>query len=196
MALTDLQRVRLAISDKPKITREITVGDGDSKFFKLQNECVQSSPALQVHKNGSMLTEGVDYSVTLDQGLVVLSATPTAGDSLTFTYYYTVFTDDEINQFMTDAGGNLTLAAAYALMAWAADASKVARRMTMSGGGGLGQTVQDTSVAAKELRQTAKDLIELQKNLGEDTPADGITEVVWNELSYERGLEQDWLRNS
>lgn len=196
MTLTSVEQVRLKISDKPTITREVTDGDGTAKYFKLGNAPILMVPVPQVRVDGVLKTENADYTIDYDQGIITFSTAPAAGLELDFIYYHTVFSDAEIDQFLTDGAGNTVVAAAYALYAWAADAAKVAKRYTLSGGGGLGQVVGDTSVTAKELRETARALIATEKELGESIPAEGLTEVSWTEFQYLDGASQSIIRTS
>jgi len=196
VTLTTIEQVRLKISDKPHITRELTDGDGTGKYFKLGNAQVSLIPIPQIRVDGILKTEGADYTIDYVQGIVTFVAAPAIGLEIDFLYYYTVFSDDEITQFLTDGADNTVVAAAYALYAWAADAAKLAKRYTLSGGGGLGQVVGDTSVTAKELRETAKALIATEKELGESIPAEGLTEVSWTEFQYLDGAGQSIIRTS
>jgi hypothetical protein len=195
MALTTVEAVRLKTSDKSTITRDTVVGNAVDKHFKLKNSPVVASPALEVRKDGTLLIETTDYTVNLPQGIVSMVAIPATGAQLEFTYYWSIFTDDEVQYFLTEAGDNPTIASAKLLLAWAADAAKLAKRQTLSGGGGLGQVVVDTSVAAKELRATAAALIQTEQDLGESIPAEGLTEIPWTEAIYKRQIDQHWTRD-
>lgn len=196
MTLTAIQQVRLKISDKPHLTREVTTGDGTSKYFKLGNAPVVTSPAPEVRFDGILKTEGGDYTVNYEQGIITTASAPANGTEVDVIYYFVVFSDEEVTQFLSDAGDNTVVAAAYALYAWAADAAKLAKRYTLSGGGGLGQVVGDTSVTAKELRETAKALIQTERDLGESIPAEGLTETPWTEFQHIEGAEQSYIRSS
>jgi hypothetical protein len=194
MALTDVDGVRLKISDKSHITREVAIGTGVDKYFKLQQSPVLITPAVEVRVNGVAATEGVNYTVDYTHGIIEFSTVPIVTDQLEFTYYWSIFTDDEVQYFLSEAGGNTTIAAAKLLLAWAADAAKLAKRQTLSGGGGLGQVVVDTSVAAKELRATAAAIIKTEQDLGESIPAEGFTETPWTEAMYKRQIDQHVTR--
>lgn len=196
MTLTALQQVRLAISDKPIITRETSRGDGVAKFFRLGNSSIQTSPAPEVRIDGVLKTETGDYTVNYDQGIITFVVAPAINTAIDFIYYWSIFTDEELQFFLDDASGNRVIASANALMAWAADAAKVAKRQTMSGGGGLGQVVMDTAVTAKELRATAQAIIAMEKDLGESIPAEGLTEVAWNEFNYRKIIDQEVIREA
>lgn len=194
--MTPIDAVRLKSSDKSLITREKTIGTGEDQFIKVKNTNIMTSPAPQVSKDGVILTEGADYTVNYEQGAFDFPAPLTLNSTYEFTYYWSVFSDVEVQYFLDDSGSNVTIATALLLLAWAADAARLAKRQTLSGGGGLGQTVIDTSVAAKELRATAKALIDTQADLGESIPAEGFTEIPWTEQIYKRQVDQHIIRES
>jgi hypothetical protein len=193
--MDSISAVRLKSSDKSVITREKGVGNGVDKYFKLKNSNIGTNPPVEVRVNDVLRLVGVDYTVDAPNGIIAFTNTPTEGLDLEFTYYWSVFSDDEIQYFLDEAGGNTTIATSYCLMAWAADAAKLAKRQTLSGGGGLGQTVIDTSVIAKELRATAQSLIAAEKDLGESIPAESLTEIPWTEATFHRQANQDLIRN-
>jgi hypothetical protein len=196
MTLTDVEAVRLKASDKSVIEREKVVTSGEDQYYKLSNTNILASPAPSITLDGVPQTEGVDYTIDYAQGVVSWVAVLTVNRSLEFTYYWSVFSDTEIQYFLDEAGGNVTIATAKLLLAWAADAARLAKRQTLSGGGGLGQVVIDTSVAAKELRATAKALIDTEADLGESIPAEGLTEIPWTEQVYHRQVDQHFIRES
>lgn len=196
MTLAPIAAVRLKTADRSSVTREKADASGEDRFYKLQHDPILTSPAPEVRRNGSIQTEGVNYTIDYTYGIVDFGSAITVGHELEFTYYWSVFSDAEIQHFLDEASGDTTIAASRVLLAWAADAAKLAKRQTLSGGGGLGQIVIDTSVAAKELRETAKALISIEKELGESLPAEGLTEIPWNEFSYEQSLEQHLIREN
>lgn len=196
MALTDIERVRIKIADKSSIVREIDEGDGVARVFKLGNENVMASPALQVWVNDILQTDPGDYSVDLTNGIVTFTAAPTLNIDIVFQYYWTLFTDNEIQDFLDENGGSVNIASAKLLFALAANAALIAKRSTLAGGSGLGSITEDTSVAARELRATANGLIELEGQVGADIPAEGLTEIPWTEQIYKRQLEQDIIRDN
>jgi hypothetical protein len=81
-------------------------------------------------------------------------------------------------------------------MALAADASKIAQRQSMAGGGGLGSVTLDTSVTARELRASASALLQMEKDAGESIPAEGLTEVAWGEFGYNDIVSQRYIRGN
>lgn len=196
MALTAIEAVRLKSSDKSLIEREMATGTGEDKYFKLKNSNILLVPAIEVTKNSVLQTLGVDYTVNYDQGIVTMTVLPLQGALLEFTYYWSIFSDTEVQYFLDAGSGNTVIATAHLLLAWAADAARLAKRQTLSGGGGLGQVVIDTSVAAKELRATAKALIDTQTELDNSTPAEGFTQIPWTEAISRRERDQHFIREN
>lgn len=185
--------VRLKTSDKSAITREVSTGDGTSIYFKLGHSPILSAPAIEVRKNSVTVT---NYTIDTSNGIITFDTAPAVNDNLDFTYYWAIFSDTEVQAFLDESGSNVTIASARLLLALAADAARLAKRMTLSGGGGMGMVIQDTSVAARELRDTAKALIQMESDLGESIPAEGLTEIPWTEFEYQKELEQSVIRNS
>jgi len=194
--VTNIEAVRLKTSDKSTIERDVAVGTGSDKYYKLKHSPLTASPSIEVRKNGSLLTEGIDFTVNLDQGIVTMTNVPVVNDTLEFQYYWVTFSDDEVQYFLTESGDNVTIASARLLLAWSADAAKLAKRQTTSGGGGLGQVVIDTAVAAKALREAAQALIKTEEDLGESIPAEGLTEIPWTEGNYHDMLDQHYSRDA
>lgn len=191
--MENIDLVRLKTSDKSSITREVSTGDGTSTYFKLGHEPILDTPAIEVRKNGGVITA---YTADTTNGVVTFDTAPAVNDTLDFTYYWAIFTDTEIQAFLDESGANVTIASARLLLALAADSARLAKRMTLSGGSGMGMVIQDTSVAARELRETAKYLIQMESDLGESIPAEGLTEIPWTEFEYQKEVEQSVIRNS
>ena len=183
MVLSNIDAVRLNVSDKPHIKREAWTADGVSSDVQLALAPVQASPVTKVWKNDVLQAVGVDYTLDLTNGIVSFVLTPAVNDDILVEYYATAFADAEIQHFLDTAAGDLWLASAYVLLAMAVDAARIARRETLAGGGVFGQATIDTSVRARELREQAKGYIDLYNKLGAgtDVAADGITQVIWTD---------------
>lgn len=194
MALSDIAAVRLKSSDKSSITRESANGDGSSTFFKLGHARILTTPAVEVRKNN--ITQSTGYTIDYDNGIVSFTTAPLVTDDLEFIYYWSIFSDDEVQYFIDEGGANVTVATALLLLAIAADASKVAQRQSLAGGGGLGAVTLDTSVTARELRNTAKALLEMERDISSTIPAEGLTEPNWTEFNYRDSVEQHLIRES
>lgn len=199
MALTLIEQVRLKTSDQPAFIREDQwAGNGVAVYFKLNNsELIPTLPPV-VYKNGVIVPSG-QYTVNYPVGSITFLAAPANDDPLIFEYWTTVFTDAEVDQFISEAGGNTDYAAAKNLFAWAANASKLAKKETLAGGGGRGEVILDLSVTAEQLRKSAQSYLNNYKETASDDqfgPADGITEIPWTEQMLDRILEQEIVRNS
>lgn len=200
MALTSIQRVRLKIGDRVRLNRESNKGDGAAANFKLKFEPVQTSPTPEVWKNAALQTEGTDYDIDYDQGIVQFAVEPAANDDLVYQYYSVIYTDAEIQDFLDQYGDNVLLASGHILYAWAADFAKLAVRETLQGGGGLGAVTRDTSVSAKELRALAQAYLDYEiehgAESGVDVPAEGLTEVPWTEPQHHEVTYQRFIRDN
>lgn len=188
--------VRLKTGDKSQLEREESVGDGSITNYKLGHEPIISPSSLQVWVNGTAQTLTTDYTVNESFGVVTFVSAPAANSTIVFQYYWAVFSDDEVDYFLTEGGDNVTLACVKLLLALAADAAKIAMRETMSGGGGMGSVTRDTSLTAQELRETANVLYkQYSDESGSTYPADGITEVIWTTHMDVRMAEEDFYRD-
>jgi hypothetical protein len=200
MALTAIERVRRKTGDRPALRRESNKGDGVAQHYKLKFEPVQAAPAPQVWINDILKVETTNYVVNYEQGIISINVPPIENDNLIFQYYSVVYTDAEVQDFLDQYSQNVNISAAHILLAWAADIAKLAKRETLQGGGGLGAVTRDTSVAAKELRATAKALmdyeIEYGETLGSQIPAEGLTEIPWTEQLHYDIVGQKFIRDN
>jgi hypothetical protein len=191
---TDIEKVRQKIGDRRVVHRKEAVGDGATTFFQLDPYPVED---LTVWVDGVI---SVAYTLDAANGLVEFTAAPAANLALVFQYYAVIWTDTEIQDFLTDNGSNVNISSAMMLLAWAADAARLAKRETRSGGGGLGAYTVDTSVAARELRNTAETYLEYEREYGAMTgthvPAEGLTEVPWTEAAASDRNYQRIIRES
>lgn len=175
--------------------RETVRGNGGIKDFRLGVWPIETSPAIRVYLNNVLKTLTTDYTVDLDEGIVTFVTAPAANDEVRFDYSATVFTDDEVNYFLGQGSNSTTLGAVYMLLAWSADKAKIAKRQTLAGGGGMGTEVVDTSVASKELRETAKAYYtQWEKDEGASVPFEMITEIAWTSWQAERMVRNEILR--
>jgi hypothetical protein len=199
MVLSAVEVVRLKTSDQSTFVREDQwSGNGVDNYFKMNNSDLVSATPMVVYKNG-VVVAGANYTVNYTVGSVTFTVAPANDDALIFEYWTIVFTDEEITQFLTEAGNNTDYAAAKNLFAWAANAAKLAKKETLMGGGGRGEVIVDLAVRAEQLRKSAQSYLDNYVATAVDDqfgPADGITEVAWTEQMYDRILEQEIIRNS
>lgn len=200
MSLTSIERVRRKIADRPELHRERVDADGVSDRFKLQFEPVQSTPIPEVWVDGAIQVENTDYTVDYENGIVTFAVSPTENQKLVFQYYSVIWTDTDIADFLEQYSDVSNVAAAHVLLAWAADAARLAKRETKSGGGGLGSHTVDTSVAAKELRATAAALMDWEiqygDSIGSQVAAEGLTEIPWTESAHRDIDDQAYIRDN
>lgn len=197
--MNDIDQVRLRTSDQPILRREAAEGDGVTTQFKLEYSTILASPVPKVWKDSVAQTIVTDFTVDYANGIITMVALPAVNTELVFEASAVVYTDEEIQAFIDSANGNLDYAAARNLFAWAANAAKLARKESLSGGGGPGSVTLDTAVLAEQLRKSAQSYFDLYKALAVDDttgPADGITEVPWTEHSYEAMYHQTIIRDS
>lgn len=194
MALTDIAAIRLKTGDRPSIIREVWEADGEASDIKLSFDHIVATPVPRVWADNVALIDGVDYTVNYDYGLITLTLTPVVNSQLEYEYYGVVFTDDEIQFLLDEADGNTTLAAALVLYAWAADDAKLAKRETLSGGGGIGTVTIDTSIRVREMRATADSYVKQYQTFeGAGAPAESITEIGWTSQTGRRLLAREIL---
>lgn len=196
MALTDIEAVRLKTSDKPTYRRDQTEGDGERTMFHVEHRPVLSTPALKVYVDDVLQVVTTDYTLDATNGIVTFVDTPSVNSKVVFEYYSVVFTDDEVQLFLTEASGDTTLAAALNLFAWAASAAEMARKESAAGGGGFGSVTMDTAVRAKELRAAAQGFIDqYQMFNGTGQSYEGITTFAWTEQTASRMFIQGFERD-
>jgi hypothetical protein len=194
MVLSDIDAVRLKTSDRSTITREVVTADGQSSYFKLGHEPLIAG-SLQLWIDDVLTSTG--FTVDETNGVVAFADAPAVNSKLEFQYYWSLFSDEQIQHFLDESTGSVPLASARLLLALAADAAKVAERETLQGGGGLGAVTRDTAVTAKELRETAKAIIEFEVSISElegIEAADGLTEIAWTEMNLKELENQDYVR--
>lgn len=122
MTLTDAQRVRLKIQDIPAIADLTHAGDGTANTFGLPHRNLVSATAY-VPGAGGWTATGATFDPT---GYVQFSAAISANSAFRTRYVYSVFSDAEIDQWLTD-GGSVVGAAKEAVQALMFDGTRRAR---------------------------------------------------------------------
>lgn len=195
--MNDVDKVRLKTSDKSNLVRQRFMGDGVRTNFALDNQSVLTTPALRVFVNNTLQTYNTHYTADLINGVVIFVNPPNSGSNIEVDYFFSVYSDEEVQVFLDEAGNDTNLAAARNLLAWAASQARLAMRETLSGGGGAGTVTRDTSVVAREMRETAKALVEIYNTGINSTEymSEGLTEVIWNDFMLRWAVEQDFIRD-
>lgn len=112
MTMTSAQRVRLKISDPPKIGAGAGNGDGTAVSFTLSNNNVVSGTAYVIGAGGGWSATGATFDPT---GVVTFATRISAGSAFRVSYVYSTFSEDEIAQFLSD-GGSVVGAAKEAIV--------------------------------------------------------------------------------
>jgi hypothetical protein len=182
VALTVIDQVRLKTSDRPRAYRQQFSGDGERKIFALDHRAITQASDVTVLVNGATKVLTTDYTLDLVNAIVTFVAAPATGAEVVVLYQAVTYTDAEVQQFLDEASGSTVLASAHLLLAWAADAARLAEKHTVAGGGGMGTVTLDTEVTARQLRESAKGYLTLYQSFeGQAVPADGLTEVPWTD---------------
>lgn len=105
MALTNLQRLRLMVSDREKAILTEEVGEGDATtvdFQTMVSPVVSLSDTVWV--NGVPQVRDTDYTIALDLGVLTFTSAPASTASVTCSYRWVTFTDDELTDALTRHG--------------------------------------------------------------------------------------------
>jgi len=101
MALTDLQRLRLLVSDRERAILTEVLGEGDTTtvdFKTMVGPVVLDSDSVWVA--GVAQVRGVDYTIALDLGIITFAVAPGASEVVTCSYRWTTFTDEELEDVL------------------------------------------------------------------------------------------------
>lgn len=169
MTLSTLQQVRLRIQDPYRYGEETRVGDGTAATFKLGQGAPHSwitAPSAYVVASNAWSATGATFDTGF--GIVAFSATISANTAWRATYQWAVFSDDEVNQFLSD-GGDVLGASIEAIRALMFDSLKRASWSAPDG------TSYDDTAAQSQLAK----MYELLKDEQREAPAGGIES--WSE---------------
>jgi hypothetical protein len=126
--LTTAQQVRLRIQDQPKLARDTYTADGAATGFSLPHRNITSASAY-VMNAGAWSATGAMFSVS---GEVAFADAISAQSAFQVAYTYSVFSDEEIADFVT-AGGGIPGARLEAVQALMFDGLKRSRWMAADG---------------------------------------------------------------
>jgi hypothetical protein len=120
MALTALQRLRLRIADRAKVTLDETMGIGDGVVTEFQmhlTPVVSGSESLKLVAGGvaTPQTRDADYTIDNDLGLITFTAAPADGTQVRVSYQHTTFTDTELNDLLDQQNDSVARAAIRAI---------------------------------------------------------------------------------
>lgn len=155
MALTTAQQVRLKIADTPKRVIEVRYGDGMETTFVMRDKNLVTASAYVSASIGWSAT-----AATLNPtGAFTFAAPISANTGIKFDYFCTVFSDDEVDNFIT-VGGTVIGAAIEALGTLMFDAMRCSRWFASDG------SSNDNTSSQSHARQMYDLLIQEQANEG------------------------------
>ena len=112
--MSDILTIRALIGDQKLYDRATGGGDGSSVEFQVPNfPIVPDSQAVRV--DASSKTEGTDYTMDDEIGLLTMTSAPSGSQTVIITYKYTLLTDIQLQSFLDLESGDVKLAAADAL---------------------------------------------------------------------------------
>lgn len=129
MPLTTAQRVRLKISDAPRIADLTRYGDGTANTFQTEHVNLSSGSAFVPLGSTAWSATGVTFNAS---GFYSFIGVISANSAYRVTYVYSVFSDTEIDQFIED-GGTIVGAAVEAVGSLMFDSLRCARWMASDG---------------------------------------------------------------
>lgn len=172
MALTNAQKVRLRIQDIPAQARDTYYGDGTATTFALPHRNLTSASANVPIGATAWSATGATFNAS---GSVAFSGVISAASAFQTVYTYSVFSDDEITEFLSD-GGTIIGASLEALGALLFDGVKRAKWAAPDG------SEFDDTQAMVHLRELYGILKTEQK---EETAASGGEMISWAENQQE-----------
>ena len=101
--MTNLEELRLMLSDPFKDGFDDIVADDESKQYQLSHHNIKPE-SLTVYINNDEQTLTTDYTVDLSQGVITFTSSPNNEDLIEAKYKYAAFSDDELNDFLDKDG--------------------------------------------------------------------------------------------
>lgn len=174
MAYTDLQLLRKMIADPQKAGFDEVIADGEAQDFKLSHAPVVSA-SYTVYLNNSALSETTQFTIDKDDGVITILTPPDAEDKVEVKYKYSVFSDEELAEYLT-LDGSVNKAALRCVQILLTDS---ARRMDYEAG--------QTSVKAGQVFGHLK---ELAAYLKEEIKGSSSNVMVARRYSRQYGRNQ------
>ncbi len=155
MALTDIERIRLTISDRQRLALRETagLGDGQNRQFVVQLPPVVAGTDVAIVRAGgveTLLARDADYTIDIATGLIITTAAPAAGAEVVVTYKWAAFSDAELQEFL-DLYGSWQRASIAAARSLIADTDRFMRYT-------FGQETVDRSTALRALQTVIEEL--------------------------------------
>lgn len=157
--------VRLLAADPETHDRATAVGDGTTLEYRLPNYPVVAN-SQTVYVAGVAKTEGADYTLADETGVLTFGAAPANLAAIAIPYRHTLLSDASLQQLLTLEGNNDKLAAAAALDVIASSEALIQKKIELL------DLKTDGPAVAKSLREHAKSLRDqVAAGVGEDPSA-------------------------
>jgi hypothetical protein len=170
--MATIDELRLKILDRPQIVLDerVGVGDGSATVFKVAHAPVMAG-TVNVRVAGDVLTEGTDFTLDYASGKLTVADARAETDIIVASYDFAAFSDNELQAFINNAGGNLALAAGDALTSLVTDRSRL---VTWSRG--------DMRIDFDRLRQDIAEVARRYTNQGRSESGARRESVQWEEI--------------
>lgn len=123
MSYTNLELLRKELSDPFRYAFDRQTGDGETTVFKLSHGNVQDS-TYSVYVDNQLKTEGTDYTLDKENGLLTFVSAPADGKEVEVKYYFSAFSDTELTEFLKLESDNVIRAALRCINLLLTDASR------------------------------------------------------------------------
>jgi hypothetical protein len=155
MSLTEIQSMRLDLSDPLKTAIDKDTGDGTTALYVLTHKHIQD---VAVDLNGVTQSLDTHYKIDSDEGIVEFVTPPPVGIVVRVQYKYAGFTDTDY-QNLLDSDGTLGAATVHAIRILLMDAS---RRFDYTHG--------QTQMQPSQIFEHLKDMLEIHTTSNSNTP--------------------------
>jgi len=125
--LTNREQLRLDIGDNEKVAvaEKFGSGDGVTKYFRLSMYPISDNSDV-ITSSGSAQTRDTDYTIDNQLGLITMTSAPASGTVLLAQVYkYYAFSDTELDDVLTEQGGDRNKCAAHCCRVLATNAAKL-----------------------------------------------------------------------
>lgn len=183
-----VSQVRVLTSDLALYERSTATGDGVTMEFQVEQYPVIADTE-NVYVDGSIKSQGTDYTIDNEVGLITFTAAPGDGMNIIVTYRHAILSDAQIESLI-DLESNVRLAAALALDTIASNEALVQKKIRLL------DIQTDGPAVAKELRAHATALRKQVTDAAalDEASAFDIAEMVFPPFGPEEALYNRALR--
>ncbi len=185
MALSNLERLRLQVADRPRLVLHEIVGIGDGLSLAFQSRgvpvFVNSETVVLVSDSVTqVLTTGADYTFDYDLGLLRLTEAAPTGDRVQVSYRWAAFSDVELEDVLENNGASVRRAAIAVLQMLLADTDRFLKYT-------LGQEVVDRIGSRDALMALLSELRKYQR---------GVVSLVLADTAYRECLMAPFIEQT